>query len=414
MIRDMAVMMGGQLGASIADQIVTTEFQQIAQGIQTDQTNMNIATKTFIQNLQLAQRNQLKNMVNLFGSAQQQVNTLMTNQTTTMQQMQSYLTSMISLQTPAQYYLTQPINYDQQFTNATMYTPVGPAWKNIYQIGNWQFDETTNSFWQMQHVPITTTPQNTAFENSIFTEWITRQSYEIVCNITIYQISYPFYVGIIFNKARWISGDSYGIQKYRTLGIFGLNQNTVNAYFAQQTSSSQKTSSTTQVPSQPVYPLQQIFNNQGKLPIAINTSTIQNIAVQPLIVHIKIKPAPTTVQYKMWFASSKEPQAYNTITTGSTASKSLKLTATAKTSTGKTYAYNLANNNDIFLYHGIGFLSAGAIAQFSIQSPQSLVFSTNNVQLFTTEINNYITQQQALLKTQQINSGILPNSGATS
>jgi hypothetical protein len=340
-----------------------------------------------------------------------------------MQQMENYLNSIISLQLPAQYYLTQPIAYDQQFTNATMYTPLGPIWKNLYQVGNWQYDETTNSFWQMQHVPInietssttnSSAENNPAFQNSIFTEWITRQPYEILCSITIYQISYPFYVGLIFNKSRWISGDSYGIQKYRTIGIFGKNPTSINLTIAQQknnVSAKKPSTSKGQTTPQPLYPLQQIFNGQSQQLTQINANFTNNIQQQPLTIHIKIKPTTTSVAYKAWLASSTEPQSYSKITTSITTTKKPVFNSTKTISNS---SYNPTNANDIFLYHGIGFISAGAIAQFNLQAPQSLTFASNNIQLFTTEINNYISKQQALAQTQQIDSDVLPTTGATS
>lgn len=413
MMRDMAVMMGAQLGASIADTLVTSEFQEVAQGIQKDQTNMTIASKSFVQNVQLAQQTQLKNMVNLFGSAQQQVTTLMSNQTAIMQQMQLYINSIISLQVPTQNYLVDPVDYDQMFTNATMYTPQGPIWKNIYQIGNWQYDETNNSFWQMQHIPSTTPTTNDAYKNAIFTEWITRQPYEIACDIILYQVSYPFFVGIMFNKSRWISGDSFGIQKYRALGIYGDKNNKLTISFAQQVLPNIPTTGLlTATTIQPTYPLEQIFNNQGAQHFAINPQLFTSLQTQPLVIHVKIKPAPTTVEYKIWFAGSKEPQGYYLINTKAASTSNLKksgqTTITLTGANGQAYSYDVVNDNNMYLYHGIGFIAPGAIAQFQLKSPQQLLFSQNAVQTFTTQTTNYIQQQLAAQQTKLLDAALLP------
>ena len=426
MMRDMAVMMGAQLGASIADTIVTNEFAEVAAGIQKDQTNMTIASKTFVSDVQLAQQTQLKNMINLFGSAQQQVSTLMNNQTSIMQQMQLYMDSIISLQVPTQNYLVDPIDYDQMFTNATMYTPQGPTWKNIYQIGNWQYDETTNSFWQMQHVPSTTPAAQAsaattasitadAYQNSVFTEWISRQPYEIICDITLYQVSYPFYVGVMFNKSRWISGDSFGIQKYRTLGIYGDKNNKLSLSFAEQlTPTPSAKTPLTATTIEPIYPLEQIFNNNGAQRFAINPALLQSLQTQPLVIHLKIKPAATTIEYKVWFAGSKEPQGYYIIKSNAASSTNLKKSGqtsiTLTSANGSTYSYDVVNDNNMYLYHGVGFITPGAIAQFQLKGPQQLLFNQKAVQIFTTETTHYIKQQQAAAQTKQIDAPLLPNS----
>lgn len=446
MMRDMAIMMGAQLGASIADQTVSNMYQQVAKGIQADQTNMSIASNSFLQNVQQAQEGQLKNMVNLFSSAGAQVETLMTNQTTNMQQMQNYIESIVSLQTPTPEYLSYGTEWDQTFANATMYTPQGRVWKNIFQVGNWQYDETTNSFWQMQQEPFitpaststsesTTAPINNAYQNSIFTEWTTQQPYEISCDITLYQVTYPFFAGIIFNRTRWISGDSYGLQKYRTLGIYGNENKQISLCYAEQTVPTSPTTATTMP--MPNFPLDQIQSGQGAQKTILNQASFQNLQLQPLTMHFKIKPAPTSVEYKVWpNDGTAEPQSYIMIKTNSAQPKTSKKTTKNKvvvptgglnytysvvngaltvTSTGgSTYTYNIVNDSDMYLYHGVGFLSPGAIAQFQLKGPNQLLFNSTQIQTFTQDFATYVKEQQTQLATKQIDSIQLnPISAAT-
>lgn len=414
MLRDMSVMMGAQLGASIADTTISNMYKQVATGIQNDQTNMNIASSSFLQNVQQAQQGQLKNMVTLFSSAQQEVSSLMTNQTTMMQQMQSYIESIISLQVPKNEYLENPINCDQLFANATMYTPQGPIWKNLFQLGNWQYDETTNSFWQMQLEPFltpattsSTAPINNAYQNSIFTEWQTRQSYVISCDITLYQVTYPFYVGIIFNKTRWISGDTYGIQKYRTLGLYGNEKKQISLCYGEQTVPS-STSTATDAPT-PSYPLTQIYAGSGTQRVVINQASFQDLQASPLTMHLKIKPNADSVEYKIWpNDGSPEPQSYIMLKTATKKTKkSGAKNVTISTAAGSTYTYQMVNNSDIYLYHGIGFLSPGAIAQFTLKEPAELLFSQSSIEAFTQDFNSYVKDLQAKMATKEIDSTLL-------
>jgi len=413
MMRDMAVMMGAQLGASIADTTVSNMYQQVAQGIQKDQTNMSIASNSFLQNIQLAQQAQLKNMVSIFSSAQQQVDTMMTQQTDMTKQMQNYIESIVSLQTPTTEYLSDPVECDQIFANGTMYAPQGPTWKNLFQVGNWQYDETTNSFWQMQQEPFLTQAStsaaiNNAYQNSIFTEWQTHQPYEIIADIKLYQVTYPFYVGIICNKARWISGDTYGIQKYRTLGLYGNKDKQISLCYAQQTMP--PTSATVTTIPTPNYPLAQIQAGLGAQKQIINQALFQNLQLQPVTIHLKIKPGPTTIEYKVWFNDgTPEPQSYIMLKTATTSKTSKKSNANNVTITanGSTYTYQVVNDSDIYLYHGVGFLSPGAIAQFTLKGPNALVFSPQSVQTFTSDFASYVKQQQAKIATKKIDSTML-------
>ena len=61
------------------------------------------------------------------------------------------------------------------------------------------------SFVQQEIVPFESTWQ--AAQTTIFTEYITSEKeYTIEAEITLVDCTYPFFAGIVFNKARWVSG----------------------------------------------------------------------------------------------------------------------------------------------------------------------------------------------------------------
>ncbi|MBI2344795.1 hypothetical protein HYV10_01845 [Candidatus Dependentiae bacterium] len=398
MMKDMALMVGAQVGATQANKDITNEFSNTFNDIQQEQTNLNNDTNYFFTSTSEAQKNLMSNISSIFQTARKQVSIIQDKQSKEAESTQSYIQSVTSLQVPAQNYLDNPILYDQLFANGTMYTPQTRAWKNIFQIGDWEFDEETSSFWQYEAIPFTSTTDQhqDAFKNFIFTEWNTHKSYEIFCDITLYKVSYPFYVGIIFNKARWISGDTYGLEKYRTLGIYARNNKKVSLCFAQSVmqSSKKKNSSKEQF----ITPLEQISQNQGVQNFTINQMAFQNLSTKPITFHIKIKPTPNSVAYKIWDHGSAEPSEYTNINTGTIISN------TISNKKNKSKKYPAANYNDLFLYHGVGFLSPGAIAQFNLKGPQELLFSQNNIDNFKNEISNYFKDQQYKFTSRQLES----------
>jgi len=411
MLQEMGIMLGAQMGGSIANQAVAKEYEEASNAINTDQTNLNNASNNFFSNIQNIQSSQTTTISNIFSSAQNQVTTLQKKQQAQLNSINNYMEAITNLNFPLSDYLDtkNTILFDQLFSNSIMYTPTGITWRNIFQIGDWMFDETTNSFWQLKDKPFLTsstdtqkTSANDAHKNCIFTEWNTNNPYEIFCSITLYKISYPFFVGIIFNKARWISGDTYGLEKYRTLGIYGDINKKISLCFAQQ--QIQKTSSATS-PALPIGPLTQIYNGQGVQNFTINQKAFESIQTKPITFHIKIKPSPSSIAYKIWSNASQEPTVYTTIQTA-IAHKSNFVTITTQAATttqpAQTTKYLAENDNDIYLYHGLGFLSAGAITEFKLKGPQPLLFNSANLTLFTKEVENYYLNEKNKLLTKSL------------
>ena len=96
------------------------------------------------------------------------------------------------------------------------------TWYNLYRLGNWQFNDATQSFYQYQAVPIPLQDNASGFYNcrgggaynSIFTEYIPPlsynanniPSYEIEIEVQVYTAHYPFLQEYSLMVQCWISG----------------------------------------------------------------------------------------------------------------------------------------------------------------------------------------------------------------
>ena len=377
MLMDMGIMMGGQMGASIANQTISAMYQNMSQSMTKEQSNLQNSMGAFQSYVQKAQKKELLGILQFFKTAQTHMFSLTAAQSVIMQQMETYILQAVSLNQPQSHYMSNGSLIDQFFTLGTMYTPDGHIWKNVFPVGNWQYDETTDSFWQMTNQPLLTPETNStthvtaptahkAPNNAIFTEWISRKpSYEILCELTLYQVSYPFFVGVIFNKARWISGEMDRLQQYRLFGLYGDSNKKIQACYGEQymPSKPSKQIATPTTTPQPLYPLQQIISGVGAQPFTINQTVFANLQQQPVTFKIKIITSPETIKCKIWHATATEPQAFVTI---------------------KSHDVNL------YLYHGFGFMAPGAIAQFKIMKPTGLLFPTSAQRIFTTQVAAFL------------------------
>ncbi len=374
MIRDMGLMMGAQMGGSIANQLLTEQFDQLFTNLTESQKNISSTINVFQVDMKNAQTLSLKNTIYLLQKAQGNVLNSLSEQQSGLVEMDRYIQAAVRQQVPAVQYLQQPVEYDQIFSLGSMYTPQGLVWKNLFPIGNWEYDEILDSFWQMSHMPLMTVNQqgaltaDQAINNMIFTEWISRSSsYEIECEITLYQVTYPFFVGVVFNKARWISGDMQRFQKYRVVGLYGSVQNKVQSCFAEFFSSKQLAKNSTSTLN---FPLSQILQGKGVL----SDFNVEIIQEMPVVFGLKIRTSANQIQIKFWPKTVKEPTQF------------IKVNSV---------------NPDLFLYHGIGFMAPGCIAQFKLIKPEEVLFSEvaqnqfkNEVQSF---VKNTIDQQYAAI-----------------
>ena len=372
MIRDMGLMMGAQMGGSIANQALTEQFDQLFTNLTNNQKNISSAINVFQIDMKNAQTVSLTHALEMLQKAQAHVTTSLSDQQKGLAEMDRYIQAAVRQQVPAVQYLQDPVKYDQIFTAGTMYTPQGLAWKNLFPIGNWEYDENSDSFWQMSHMPLmavdaqgTLSPEQ-AINNMIFAEWISRSSsYELECEITLYNISYPFFVGLIFNKARWVSGDMQRFQKYRVVGLYGSSQNKLQSCFAEFFSSKQSTKNSAPILN---FPLSQILQNKGVL----SDFNVEIIQEMPVVFGLKVKTSANQIQIKFWPKILKEPTQF------------IKINSI---------------NPDLFLYHGIGFIAPGCMAQFKLIKPQEVLFSQVAQEQFKNEtqsfISNAITKQYA-------------------
>ena len=295
MLKDLAILMGAQIGASTANQSVNAKFTNMEKAFTKSQTHINAELTEFATAVKSANSAQLNTIANLFSQATTQTKALLTQQAGMLGTSVTYLQQAVSRAKPQENYVSHPVRTDQFFTDATMYTPQGPTWKNLFNPnGNWEYDENSDSFWQMSYAPFLTVPTtgssttpnaDQAPTNSIFTEWITTApSYKIECEITLYKIEYPFFVGLIFNKARWISGDMPRIQKYRMLGLYGNENKTANVCFAEAYTQPVAQTTTSSSPTAPttIFPLQQVVAGSGVQKISINNDSLQTLTIQPI------------------------------------------------------------------------------------------------------------------------------------
>lgn len=364
---DMAIMMGAQEGASIANQSVNATFHSMMQSVSASKNALQNSISEFSNNMKALQKKEMQSIEQIFTQAATHINNQQGNQQKYFQDMEQYMYETISQQKPQQYYLlNKAAHLDELFSLGTMYTPRGAIWKNVFQVGNWEYDHITQSFWQMQNVAMRS-QQTTSFldkqyeqvSNSIFTEFMTKEpSYEIACQITIYQVQFPFFAGVTFNKTRWISGSLDSITKCRMFGIYASDITDIGTYFAEQYTATTKTA-TNEVATETLYPLEQIIQKQITAQRTLSQKAFEDIQHQPISISIRIVTSPTTVKMKAWPTGDSEPKEW--------------FTAQSK-------------NKDLYLYHDIGFISAGAIADFKILKPEALVFSEQAEQNFAQDV----------------------------
>lgn len=361
MIIDMSIMLGTQMGASMANAVIGTEAQMLSEKISKNSQALQTSIQAFQTKSQLDQQKKMQAMLTAFSNAQKTVQAQIQQGSIISNIELDYLYKSISINQPQQNYIFNQIQYDQAFSLGTMLTPQGALWKNPFSVGDWEYEGSSNSFWQYQSSPIfntttddsgnTTSSSLQAENNSIFTEYFTNSPiYTIEGSIALTAINYPFFAGIIFNKARWISGDFEAIRKCRMVGVYGNSASDIGVYFAQQytMTDAQIKATNSQNPIQT--PLQQIISNQTPQLIKVTSDQLSTIQTAPVICTFKITNSPTTVT--ITFSINGNPPTSSTIP-------------------------NL--DPAIYTYHGIGFICPGAIAEFTLTQPEDLIFTPQAV-----------------------------------
>ncbi|MDP3787922.1 MAG: hypothetical protein Q8Q60_01225 [Candidatus Chromulinivorax sp.] len=354
---DVGVMLAMQQGASMANAHITAQGALLSSKISKNSTTIQNSMQAFQSKAQTNQQQKLKAMMTAFSDAQKDV-MAKTQQAAAISNLElDYLYKNISINQPQQNYIFNQIQFDQLYSLGTMLTPQGVLWKNPFSVGDWEYEKSSNSFWQYESLPLinqttdddgnVTSSSLQAENNAIYAEYFTKAtSYIIAGSITLNSIKPPFFTGIIFNKARWISGDFEAIRKCRMIGIYGASSDDIGIYFAQQYTmdEAQMEANPNDDPIQT--PLQQIINKKITKTINLPSDAFANLQNNPVTFNYEITNSPTTVTLKLWTGNNQP------ITT-------------------------TINNLDpeIYMYHGIGFICPGATAQFTVTQPQDFIFT---------------------------------------
>lgn len=344
---------------SIANQPLTQELQSLQKAFATNNTVLLSQINAISKTTQLIQQATLKQTQSALVGALKDINSLLDNQENLNKETISYVESMNSEQIPAQQCLVNAAQIDQYFTNGTMNTPRTNIWKDVFQIGFWQYNPVKDSFWQTSSQPWFNGNQAQLFQNSIFTEWTCKTTYKVQVQITIYHMMFPSFVGIMFGKNRWISGDMDGMQRYATIGLLASTSSSAAWCFAQPTTTNNVTS----------YPADALTNGTATSLMLADLQALETIENSPLEYTIALELQGQTVRYKIWATKEKEPQSYSV----------QKLQAT----------------NDVNLFQGIGFLSAGALAEFKLLEPKECVFSSESIEDFNKHLASLLSKQGA-------------------
>lgn len=353
------------------------EQEQLFEKYQKKQSEIEANFEAYVNRLNAIKNNVVQQIFDGFKTGLQKIVDERKNADDALAQEQIYLFKSINLSYPTIHLLNwPPIPYDQMFEASVMNTPKSHPWYNIYQQGDWEFDAQTNSFFQNELVPFGTPfwlsdfktlkkPGDTTQEfitdpsrNSIFTEYISNQaSYPISIECTILNCTYPFFVGILFNRARWISADPERLWQYRLVGFYGTqakpddpSTREIRLAFAQEEITFTKDNK-----EQIISPLEKITTNLSDERIILASlpkADIGLLAKDSITFVFDITTAPESVS----FTVSKKGQT-------------------------PLISQKTINNlySTIALYGGIGFMSAGAQAEFKIIKPEKLIFSANEL-----------------------------------
>ena len=327
-------------------------------------------------------------------------------------------------------FLTNPMQDDQLFAYAACFAknqnsmnPITP-WYNIFRVGNWEFSSVDYSL--MQKNPITSFVQYTTVpctsttypkgdptlieQNSIFAEYIPAasyladgtESYTIKIDFTLLaEPETPFVLGVMFNKARWISGVTDFHNQYRFLCIYTTQnqpKNTMNVGFSEtfyQTATDMaddQLADTTSITQNPVgsvqqnaqSPLFQIFStNQMALETMAQNNNAAFIAnplaqIPALTVGNRYRFLITTQSNKVFLSIFTMKTGAMIFPMQSTPSPATSESSTASAVTEMPYEIDLLSPLT-FLYHNIGFVAAGCSAQYIVVEPLDLTYTPEQI-----------------------------------
>ncbi len=370
----MAIMQGGTLVEFWASQDAQQEFLTFA-NINGKLTEFNTIFGTKFK-IQLTKK--IKSGYQDFTQSQTTLTQSQKNALLLLQYKQTY-TQEAFLNTPPQTYFTiqpnsQPVQSgvfaettmesDQRFALSAMLTPdtinntapLSTAWRNLFRSGMWIFRSDSNGFYQTQQVPLTGTPKDQATQalyNTIARDYIPTSNapYTITVECTLLSASYPFFVGIIFNNARWISGVPDRFHQHRFAGLYGQKAGAIYSVLEESIITPPQASQAGDPSTQ--WPVYQILKNPTNY-----TNNPVTVAQFPQTFRFTITTQPNTAGCVI-----TTPQSSQTTTPLATLTKA-----------------NVSSS--VFLFHGIGFMAAGCRAQFTIINPKELTYSSDQIAQF--------------------------------
>ncbi len=380
------VMAGGEL----AMQWVDEADQEVYKEIQGKEQKITDEFKIFRKQVNTDQKTMRTNISTAFTDSQKSLNQEFVQSNAQLREEIVYLNQAINLDTPINPYLQAWTSWDQFFQTSPMFTPKATyPWYNIFNIysrGDWQFDAITNSFWQNGLVEF---PKQLIWQkkekkeqkdvfvddpaaNSIFSEYITEKlSYDIEVECTLLTCTYPFVIGLTFNRGRWISGDPERFWWYRLLGLYGQESTpgdaatrNINLSFAQQKLELPGGQREKEVITSP---LEQIMKNKTTpINYKLDTKSVTDLVKNPITFVFKITNQPDTVTLEL---DKKEKDS------------------TGKETITQLYSGSVSNlERYIYQYHGIGFIAAGCQATFKITKPKELVYTSQQIGEFKKQL----------------------------
>lgn len=350
---ELALTIGGNLllfqSASYTEKLIDDEDQKEYQQLAAEQRSIRDSFLQFQSQLASKLQNAISLQTKSFSTSLQELAKKREYSEKLLSSEIKYLNQSINLDYPKQQYLVYPISYEQQFAASPMLTL--QPWHNLMQglSGDWAYEPTQNRFSQRIAVPFSSAAQGQ--QNSIFTEYFTNKDrYTIEIDLTIISASYPFFIGIAFNRPRWISGSLERAYNYRLIGLHGVgtgDKKQLNLCFAQGC---------------------QIHNNNLATPldtiVGAKSSTILSSFDLSLLKSLEKEPLDLTVSI------TTSEQEINLILYRKKQTEKEQLFATTITPPES------SQNSLIFRYHGIGLFAAGCIASFAIKEPQELSATT--------------------------------------
>jgi hypothetical protein len=259
----------------------------------------------------------------------------------------TYVMKTINLDVPRNKYLApldERVRYDHYFGASAMMVPGNYTWRNIFQgvYGDWEFDKESGTFIQRMLVPFGSPAQ--AINNAIFTEYVTsKRPYEIEVEITLIAVEMPFFAGIVFNKARWISGSLERMYAGRAVGLYGIQE-----------------------------------NNEPRIALTFGQSKITRADKLSVSTALDAMNEATSMLFSFpsAFASTIAQEQVTFIVTILNDMLTITVTLAQKTDQGRKSLYtgqitnlDVQQSKSLFLYHGIGLVSAGCQAAFKINQP---------------------------------------------